>query len=152
MKIAIASDHRGESLREEIIIFLKNNNINYVDFGPFNNETVDYPDFGSLVAQKISSGEIDKGILICKTGIGMSIVANKFPGVRAALVVDIDMARLCKEHNDANIIIFGEAIVDKELAKEMVKTWLGSKFLGGRHSIRLNKIREIERKVMKCQY
>jgi ribose 5-phosphate isomerase B len=113
--------------------------------GTFNKDAVDYPDFGILVAEKISRGELEKGILICGTGIGMSIVANKFPGVRAALANDLYSSRFSREHTDANILVIGGRIVGKDLAKEIVKVWLDTPFAGGRHKRRLEKIEALER-------
>ena len=145
-KIAIASDHTGSELKEDIKVFLKELGIgNSVDMGSNGNESVDYPDYGIPVAEKVSRGELENRILICGTGIGMSIVANKFPNVRAALVNDVYSARMAKEHNNANILVIGGRIAGKGLAREMVKTWLGAKFEGGRHQRRLDKIREIEK-------
>ncbi|MEK6600072.1 MAG: ribose 5-phosphate isomerase B [Deltaproteobacteria bacterium] len=149
-EIAIASDHTGRELKEDIKVFLKELGFdNVVDMGSNDNESVDYPDYGIPVAEKVSRGELEKGILICGTGIGMSIVANKFPNVRAALVNDVYSARMAKEHNDANILVIGGRIAGKGLAREMVKTWLGAKFEGGRHQRRLDKIREIEKGMKK---
>lgn len=145
-KIAIASDHAGRELKEDIKVFLKELGVsNAVDMGTNGNEVVDYPDYGIPVAEKVSRGELEKGILICGTGIGMSIVANKFPNVRAALVNDVYSARMAREHNDANILVIGGRIAGKGLAREMVKTWLGARFEGGRHQRRLDKIKEIEK-------
>ncbi|MEK7828378.1 MAG: ribose 5-phosphate isomerase B [Deltaproteobacteria bacterium] len=149
-KIAIASDHTGRELKEDLKAFLKESEIvNAVDMGSNGDESVDYPDYGIPVAEKVSKGELEKGILICGTGIGMSIVANKFPNVRAALVNDVYSARMAKEHNNANILVIGGRIAGKGLAREMVKTWLGTKFEGGRHQRRLDKIREIEKGMKK---
>lgn len=149
-EIAIASDHTGRELKEDIKVFLKELGFdNVVDMGSNDNESVDYPDYGIPVAEKVAGGELEKGILICGTGIGMSIVANKFPNVRAALVNDVYSARMAKEHNDANILVIGGRIAGKGLAREMVKTWLGAKFEGGRHQRRLDKIREIEKGMKK---
>ncbi len=145
--IAIASDHAGRELKEELKNFLKESGCEVVDMGTDNDASVDYPDYGLPVAEKVSKGEIKKGILLCGTGIGMSIVANKFPRVRAALTNDIYSAKLAKEHNDANIIVIGGRLVGKGLAIEIVKTWMESEFKGGRHQRRLDKIREIENKV-----
>jgi ribose 5-phosphate isomerase B len=149
-KIAIASDHAGRELKEDIKAFLKESEIvNAVDMGSNGDESVDYPDYGIPVAEKVSRGEIEKGILICGTGIGMSIVANKFPNVRAALVHDVYSARMAKEHNNANILVIGGKIAGKGLAREMVRTWLATKFEGGRHQRRLDKISEIEHGIKK---
>ncbi len=143
-RIAIASDHAGRELKEDIKEFLISSGYELVDMGTDSDERVDYPDYGIPVAEKVSKGEIQKAILICGTGIGMSIVANKFSGVRAALVYDTYTARMAKEHNDANILVIGGRVVGKGLAREMVRVWLESSFQGGRHSRRLDKIREIE--------
>lgn len=146
MKVAIASDHGGFELKEELKAFLKSINIDFGDFGTANGgESVDYPDFGTELARKVSDGEFERGILICGTGIGMSIVANKFPKVRAALVWDTFTARMAKEHNDANVLVIGGRTTDKGLAKEIVRTWIDARFEGGRHQRRLDKIREIEK-------
>ncbi|MBI3398102.1 MAG: ribose 5-phosphate isomerase B [Deltaproteobacteria bacterium] len=148
-KIAIASDHAGSELKEDIKLFLKENGFDVLDMGSSGNKSVDYPDYGIPVAEKVSRGAFEKGILICGTGIGMSIVANKFANVRAALVNDVYSARMAKEHNDANILVIGGRIAGKGLAREMVKTWLDAKFEGGRHQRRLDKIKEIEKGMKK---
>src|SRR3989338_10537600 len=148
-KIAIASDHAGLELKEDIKIFLKEKGFELLDMGINSTESVDYPDYGIPVAEKISRGEIEKAILICGTGIGMSIVANKFPNVRAALVNDVYSATMAKEHNDANILVIGGRIAGKGLAREMVKVWLEAKFEGGRHQKKLDKIKEIEKGMKK---
>lgn len=148
-KIAIASDHGGIELKDDLKIFLKERGYDVIDMGTNGNESVDYPDYGIPVAEKVSKGELEKGILICGTGIGMSIVANKFPNVRAALVSDVYSARMAKEHNDANILVIGGRITGKGLAREMVSAWLEAKFEGGRHQKRLDKIREIEKGMKK---
>ena len=144
-KIAIASDHGGIELKEDIKIFLKEKGFDVLDMGTNGNESVDYPDYGVPLSEKVSQAKLEKGILICGTGIGMSIVANKFPNVRAALVGDVYSARMAKEHNDANILVIGGRVAGKGLAREMVKTWLEAKFQGGRHQKRLDKIKEIEK-------
>jgi ribose 5-phosphate isomerase B len=145
MQIGLACDHGGFELKEELRAFLKSLGVEPIDMGTFNENSVDYPDFGVLVAEKVSRGELEKGILICGTGIGMSIVANKFRGVRAALVNDLYSSRCSREHNDANILIIGGRIVGKELAKEIVKVWLETPFAGGRHKRRLEKIETLEK-------
>jgi ribose 5-phosphate isomerase B len=149
MQIGLACDHGGFELKEELKAFLKSLGVEPVDMGTFNEDSVDYPDFGVLVAEKVSRGELEKGILICGTGIGMSMVANKFPRIRAALVNDLYSSRCSREHNDANILIIGGRIVGKELAKEIVKVWLETPFAGGRHKRRLEKIQELEREKFK---
>ena len=145
MQIALACDHGGFELKEELKTFLKSLGVEPIDMGTFNEDSVDYPDFGVLVAEKVSRGELERGILICGTGIGMSIVANKFPRVRAALANDLYSSRCSREHNDANILIIGGRIVGKELAKEIVKVWLETPFAGGRHQRRLEKIETLEK-------
>lgn len=150
-KIAIASDHAGTELKDAIKTYLSGQTFEVIDMGTNGSESVDYPDYGIPVAEKVSNGEIEKGILICATGIGMSIVANKFPNVRAGLASDVYSARMSKEHNDANILVIGGKIADKELAIHMVQAWLDAEFEGGRHQRRLDKIREIERKRLKAE-
>ena len=149
MQIGLACDHGGFELKEELNAFLKSLGVEPIDMGTFNEDAVDYPDFGVLVAEKVSRGELEKGILICGTGIGMSIVANKFPRIRAALANDLYSSRCSREHNDANILIIGGRIVGKELAKEIVKVWLETPFAGGRHRRRLEKIEALEKEKFK---
>ena len=148
-KIAIASDHAGKEMKEDLKEYLAGLGVNVEDMGVHNDGSVDYPDYGIPVAEKVSEGELHRGILICGTGIGMSILANKFPGVRAALVNDVYTAKMAKEHNDANIIVIGGRVVGKGIAREIIKVWLDAKFQGGRHKRRLDKITETEKKLMK---
>ena len=145
-KIAIASDHAGREIKDEIKDFLQSIGVDVVDMGVNSDDSVDYPDYGMPVAEKVSTGEIPAGVLVCGTGIGMSILANKYNGVRAALVNDIYSARMAKEHNDANILVIGGRLVGRGLARELVKTWLETRFEGGRHQRRLDKIAEIEKR------
>lgn len=149
IQIGLACDHGGFELKEELKAFLKSMGAEPMDLGSFNEDSVDYPDYGTLVSEKVSRGELERGILICGTGIGMSIVANKFRGVRAALVNDLYSSRLSREHNDANILVIGGRIVGKDLAKEIVRVWLETPFAGGRHKRRLEKIETLERKIFK---
>lgn len=149
MKIGLACDHGGFELKEEIKAFLKSINQDLIDLGTFSEVPVDYPDYAMLVAEKVSRGELERGILICGTGIGMSIVANKFRGVRAALVNDLYSSRFSREHTNANVLILGGRIVGKGLAKEIVRIWLTTPFEGGRHQRRLEKIEAIEKKNFK---
>ncbi|OGP53876.1 MAG: ribose 5-phosphate isomerase B [Deltaproteobacteria bacterium RBG_13_52_11] len=146
MLTAMASDHKGFRLKADLVAFLRELGHEVADLGCFDEGSVDYPDLGQAVAQKVSAGEVEGGILICGTGIGMSIVANKFPGVRAALVSHIYAARMAKEHNNANILVMGGMIVGSGLAREMVKAWLEAEFQGERHLCRLQKIEAIERR------
>ncbi|MGQ9637478.1 MAG: ribose 5-phosphate isomerase B [Thermodesulfobacteriota bacterium] len=149
MQIGLACDHGGFELKEEIKKFLITQGYETIDLGTFNEDSVDYPDFGVEVAERVSRGILMRGILICGTGIGMSILANKFRGVRASLVHDLYSARLSREHTDANILVLGGRILAKELAKEIVKIWLETPFAGGRHQRRLEKIEAIEKKNFK---
>ena len=142
--IVIASDHGGLELKEEIKSLLIEKGIPCEDLGPCNGDSVDYPDFGQLVARRVSTGTAEKGMLVCGTGIGMSIVANKFPGVRAALVTDVFMATMAKEHNNANILVLGGRVLEAKAAREMVTAWLDTEFAGGRHQARLDKIAALE--------
>jgi ribose 5-phosphate isomerase B len=147
--IAVGSDHGGLQLKEAIIKLLMARGLAVVDCGTDNGNSVDYPDFGEKVARQVSNGEVEKGILVCGTGIGMSIVANKFPHVRAALVTDTFMAKMAKEHNDANILVLGGRVLSSEIAESLVNTWLDAAFEGGRHQGRLDKIAAVERELCK---
>jgi len=148
MRIGIACDHGGFGLKEEVKTFLKSAGVDPIDFGSFDETSVDYPDLGHHVAEKVSKRELDRGILICGTGIGMSIVANRFPGVRAALANELYSARCSREHNDANVLVLGGRVVGSGLAREIVKVWLETPFAGGRHQKRLDKIVAIEKKIL----
>ena len=143
-KFVIASDHGGLELKEAVSACLQEQGVEIVDLGTMNDDSVDYPDYGIKVARAVSTGEADKGILICGTGIGMSIVANKFPGIRAALITDDFTAQMSKEHNNANIIVMGGRILTTEQAQKMVKIWLETVYEGGRHQRRLDKIASLE--------
>lgn len=145
MQVGLACDHGGFELKEDLKAFLKSMGTEPMDMGTFNEDSVDYPDFGILVAERISRGELERGILICGTGIGMSIVANKFKGVRAALANDLYSSRFSREHTDANILVIGGRIIGKDLAREIVRVWLETPFSGGRHKRRLDKIEAIEK-------
>src|SRR4030065_2037610 len=145
MKIAIASDHGGCDLKEKIVELLKEKGLEVTDYGVDNPESVDYPDYGIKVANAVSKGVADMGILSCGTGIGMSIVANKFPNVRAALCSDMFTARMSRLHNDANVLVLGGRTLEKDIALLMVEAWLKTEFEGGRHQRRLDKIRELEK-------
>lgn len=144
--IAIGSDHAGYLLKADIIKFLEGKGLQVKDFGTNTCNSVDYPDFGQAVAEAVSSKECDKGIVICGTGIGISISANKVPGIRAALCTDSYMARMSRQHNDANILAIGERVVGPGVAFDIIETWLNTEFLGGRHANRVNKISNIEKK------
>jgi len=146
MKIAVGSDHAGYMLKQGILRFLTERRFEFKDFGVFSEDPADYPDVGFEVARAVANGEFDRGILICSTGIGMSITANKVPGVRAALCVDTHCALLSREHNDANVLVLGERVTRADVALEIVDTWLSAVFPGEeRHARRIRKISEIER-------
>lgn len=149
--IAIGSDHGGFDLKEKIKNFLIERKIEVEDIGTITRESVDYPDYGIKVSKLVSEGGVERGILVCGTGIGMSIVANKFPKVRAALCHDSYSARMSREHNDSNVLILGGRVIGEELALEIVKIWLETSFSGGRHKRRLEKIEEIEKEYLKKQ-
>lgn len=144
VKIAISSDHGGNNLRKEIMSLLDELNISYEDFGPQSSGSVDYPDYAKPVADGVASGKFDRGILICGTGIGMSIAANKVKGIRCALVHDVFSAKATRCHNDSNILAMGERVIGPGLAVEIVKAWLDTDFEGGRHTKRIDKITELE--------
>ena len=151
MRIGMACDHGGFNLKEDLKGFLTSTGADVIDLGSFNETSVDYPDFGAELARKVSTGTLEKGILICGTGIGMSVVANKFPGVRAALANELYSARCSREHNDANVLVLGGRVIGTSLARELVKVWLETPFSGGRHQQRLDKIRTIEKENFKSQ-
>ncbi|KQU20166.1 ribose 5-phosphate isomerase [Bacillus sp. Leaf13] len=146
MKVAIASDHGGIQIREEIKNLMNELNIPFEDFGCECSTSVDYPDYALPVAEKVARGEFDRGILICGTGIGMSIAANKVKGIRCALVHDVYSAKLTRQHNDSNMLAMGERVIGPGLAREIAQTWLTSEFEGGRHENRIGKIAEYEGK------
>lgn len=140
MKMVIGSDHAGYAIKEIIKGLLLDRHIEVLDVGTSGTESCDYPDFGKMVAEKVAKGEFDRGILVCGTGIGMSIVANRFPKIRAALCNDPYTAKMSRRHNDANMLVIGGRIVGPGLATEIVNVWLDSPFEGGRHKERLDKI------------
>ena len=143
-KIAIASDHGGFELKETVITHLLNDGWEIDDLGPNNEDSVDYPDYGIKLAEIIANKKVERGIVICGTGVGMSIVVNRFPGIRGTLCSDIYTAKMSREHNDSNILIMGGRVIGKGLASEIVDTWLNTAFEGGRHQRRLDKINEID--------
>lgn len=146
MKIALGADHGGFQLKEEIKALLQSMNMEVADMGCNCEQSVDYPDYALPVAEKVASGEFDRGILICGTGIGMSIAANKIKGIRCALVHDLFSAKATREHNDSNVLAMGARVIGPGVAQEIVKIWLETEFTGGRHSQRLEKIADIEEK------
>ena len=144
MRIAIASDHAGFALKQALRDRLTAEGHEVNDFGTKSTESTDFPDYASLVAHEVADGRADRGVLVCSTGIGMSITANKVNGVRAALVVNDEAARLTREHNDANVIAFGAKFTDAAAAETMLDTFLDTAFEGGRHARRVAKIAQIE--------
>lgn len=144
MRIAIGSDHAGFHLKEAVKAKLTEEGVDVVDMGTTSDASVDYPDYAQAVAQRVVSGQSDRGILVCGTGIGMAIAANKVKGIRAASVTDLESARLSRSHNDANILALGERVTSTDQALQIVQTFLDTPFSGGRHQRRLDKIRAIE--------
>ncbi|MDE6868891.1 MAG: ribose 5-phosphate isomerase B [Clostridia bacterium] len=149
MKIAIACDHGGLNLKKEIIKYLTEKGYGYRDFGTDSTDSCDYPDFALLAAEAVANGECDKGIVVCSTGIGVSIVANKVPGVRCAHCHDSYCAEFTRLHNDANVLALGEKVVGTGYALKIVDTFLSTEFEGGRHQRRVDKISAIEKKYCK---
>lgn len=148
MKIAIGSDHGGYTLKEIIREHLEERGFTVKDFGTDSTESADYPDFAEEVGEAVAAGDFEKGILICGTGIGISIAANKIPGVFCALVGDCFSAKASREHNNTNIIALGERVLGPGLAMKIVDIWLDTEFKGGRHQKRIDKITEIEKKYL----
>ena len=144
MKVILSADHAGVTIRNEVKNLLEEMDIDYVDTGCKGSDSVDYPDYALPAAQRVANGEFDRGILICGTGIGMSIAANKVKGVRCALTHDVYSAKLTRQHNDTNVIALGERVIGPGLAREIVKTWLETDFEGGRHANRIGKIATYE--------
>jgi RpiB/LacA/LacB family sugar-phosphate isomerase len=145
VKIAIGSDHAGLELKEYIKQVLAGGDYEVKDYGTNSPQSVDYPDYGFKVAQAVAGGEADRGILVCGTGMGMSVVANKVNGVRAALAFDTYTAVQSRKHLDANVLVLGERVTGKGLAEDIVKSWLSAEFEGGRHSGRIAKIEAFEK-------
>ena len=142
--IAIGSDHGGFELKEHVKKHLEERGIEYKDYGTYNEQSIDYPDCAAPVCEAVQSGAAERGILLCGTGIGISIAANKYKGIRAALCGDVYSALMSKQHNNANILCLGGRVTGRELAFMIVDTWLDAEFLGGRHAARVAKIHEIE--------
>lgn len=144
MVIALGSDHGGFGLKETIKSHLEEKGIPYRDFGTYSSDSVDYPDFAKAVAMAVVNGECERGILVCGTGIGISIAANKVKGIRAALCHDAFSAQMSREHNNANVLAMGERVVGPGLALMIVDIWLSTEFAGGRHGRRVDKITALE--------
>ncbi|TKD70624.1 ribose 5-phosphate isomerase B [Pseudalkalibacillus hwajinpoensis] len=144
MRVAIGADHAGVNIKEDIVHVIKELGMDVIDLGCDCNDSVDYPDYAIPVAEKVASGEADRGILICGTGIGMSIAANKVSGIRCALVHDLFSAKATRLHNDSNVLAMGERIIGPGLASEIAKVWLETEYEAGRHAKRVSKITEYE--------
>lgn len=149
MKIAVGSDHAGFKLKEEIVKHLQSKGYDFKDFGTYSDASCDYPDFAEIVAREVADKNYDLGILVCGTGIGISIAANKVPGIRAAVCGDTFSAHASREHNNANILAMGARVVGTGVALDIVDCFLNAKFEGDRHARRINKITELEKKYMK---
>lgn len=144
MRVALGADHAGVGLKQQVMQWLDSRRVPYQDFGTNEDESVDYPDFAETVARSVASGQFDRGILICGTGIGMAIAANKVGGIRAAPVSDVDTARLSREHNDVNVLALGARITTVPTAHEIIDLFLDTPYGGGRHDRRLRKILALE--------
>ena len=151
MKIAIGCDHAGFELKEDLRVYLRERGVEVFDLGTSDGAPVDYPEIGMAVAEKVSTGAIPRGILICGTGIGMSVVANRFRGVRATLCHDLYTARMSREHNDSNVLVLGGRLLGKGIAREIVGVWLEAEFLGGNHQRRLDQIARLDEKGRQAQ-
>jgi ribose 5-phosphate isomerase B len=149
MKIAIASDHAGYEEKERLKPVLDELGIQYEDLGTVSEESVDYPDYARKVGEEVAQGNVEQGLLVCGSGTGMAIAANKVPGVRAAVAWTEETARLAREHNDANVLSLGARVTPAELLPKIVRAWFNAKFAGGRHTQRVEKIREIEQEESK---
>ena len=146
MKVAIACDHGALDLKNAVAEHLKKNGYEVADFGTYTTDSCDYPDFAGAAAKAVASGECDRGIVMCTTGIGVSVVANKVKGIRCALLHDLMTAKLTREHNDTNMMALGAAVTGEMLALHIVDVWLGTEFSGGeRHCRRIQKIAELEK-------
>ena len=144
MRVALGADHAGVQLKDAVRSLLQARGVDVHDFGTIDETSVDYPDYAALVARAVAMGEVDRGILACGTGLGMPIAANKIDGIRAAPVVDLESARLSREHNDANILALGARVTTPDMALQIVSTFLDTPFAGGRHQRRIDKITALE--------
>ena len=144
MKIAIGSDHAGYELKEVVRAKLEGEGYEVKDYGCYSTESVDYPKYGHAVGKAVASGEADKGIAICGTGIGISIACNKVPGIRAGVAHSVETAHMTKNHNDANVLCMGARVVDEETALAMVDEWLSTEFAGGKHARRIGELEDLD--------
>ncbi len=145
MKVVIGADHAGYELKEKVKKYLEIKGLEVEDVGTFSKDSVDYPDYAFKVASQVSEKKVDFGVLVCKSGIGMSIAANKFKNVRAAVCFTAEMAKLARSHNDANVLSLSQEFTKEEEAYKIVETWLATEFEGGRHQRRVDKIRKMEK-------
>ena len=145
MKIGIATDHRGVEVKQELINYLESEGYNVVDYGTNSEDSCDYPDYASKAAKAVANGECDRGVVVCGTGIGVSITANKVKGIRCALCHDVFSAKATRAHNDANMIAMGQRVIGEGLAVEILNAWLHTEFEGGRHIKRIEKMMALER-------
>jgi ribose 5-phosphate isomerase B len=150
MKIAVGWDHRGRCFRDKVAGILAEMGHEFIDMGAQTDESSDYPDFAIQVSEAVSNGDADRGVLMCGTGIGMSMAANKVAGVRAGVVHDMDTARLSRQHNDANVLCVGEGLMEGDAFQPILDTWLTTEFEGGRHGRRVEKIMAYERRNSEC--
>ncbi len=144
--IVIGSDHGGLTLKTALTSYMKRRGLEVTDAGTYDDTSVDYPDFAQKVAEYVIAGDAEIGVLVCGTGIGMSIAANKISGIRAALVTDLFMAQMAKKHNNANVLVLGGRVLNEQNACDLLAAWLDATFEGGRHQIRLDKITALEKK------
>jgi len=142
--IALGADHAGYELKEALKSWLINHGYHVLDLGTHSTESVDYPDYAALVGEAVADHKVERGVLVCGTGIGMAIAANKVPGVRAALCGDLYAARMSRAHNDANVLALGGRLMGAEMAVDILRAWLETEFAGGRHARRVDKIADIE--------
>ena len=148
-RIAIGSDHGGYELKDKVIKMLKKAKYTVQDMGTYSEEACDYPEYGFQAAKRVALGRAERAIVICKTGIGMSVIANKLPGVRAGLCGSVEDASSAREHNDTNVLVLAASKLSDSKAQEIIKVWLKTKFLKGRHARRVNQIKKLEKKVFK---
>lgn len=151
MKIALASDHAGYKEKEKLKPILKDLGVEFDDLGTVSEDSVDYPDYARKVAERVAKGEAEQGLLVCGSGTGMAIAANKVPGVRAAVAWNEESARLARQHNDANVLSIGARMMPEEEIPKILKAWFDAKFEGGRHAGRVEKIKQIERSSHQAQ-
>jgi len=144
MKLAVASDHAGFDLKEKIKRLLESESHTVEDLGCYTTESCDYPDYARKLCRALTDGRIERGVLVCGTGLGMSYTANRYKGIRAALCTNAEMAEMSRAHNDANVLVLGARVTETDLARDILKAWMDTPFDGGRHLRRINKIDELE--------